>query len=102
MTHSHINQIREQFPNLNVKVHGQPLVYLDNAATTLKPQRVIDAVEKHYTSYTSNVHRGVHTLSEQATAQYEGGRVKLQKLINAAESAEIILTTPSSRNAEGI
>jgi cysteine desulfurase/selenocysteine lyase len=85
-------KIREDFPNLHVKVHGKPLVYLDNAATTLKPKVVIDSLKKHYSQWTSNVHRGVHYLSEQATAQFEAARVKVQKFINAKESFEIIFT----------
>jgi len=87
-----INQIRQDFPNLNVTVHGKPLVYLDNAATTFKPQSVINAIETHYFQETSNVHRGVHRLSEVATANYEGARVKIQKFLNARHSHEIILT----------
>lgn len=85
-------KIRQDFPNLRVKVRGKPLVYLDNAATTLKPKAVIDALNKHYSQWTSNVHRGVHYLSEQATAQFEEARVKVQKFINAKDSVEIIFT----------
>lgn len=87
-----VAKIRKDFPNLNVKVHGKPLVYLDNAATTFKPQCVIDAITDHYTTSTSNIHRGVHFLSEQATAQFEASREKVQKFLNAKEPCEIIFT----------
>ncbi|MCA9398558.1 MAG: aminotransferase class V-fold PLP-dependent enzyme, partial [Candidatus Omnitrophica bacterium] len=87
-----IKKIRQDFPNLHVKVHGKPLVYLDNAATTFKPQSVIDAVRGHYQNETSNVHRGVHTLSARATDQYEGAREKVRQFINARKSSEIIVT----------
>ncbi|MCK5580406.1 MAG: cysteine desulfurase [Candidatus Omnitrophica bacterium] len=87
-----IQTIRKDFPNLNVKIHGKPLVYMDNGATTLKPQCVIDKINAHYTSGTSNVHRGVHYLSEQATAEYEGAREKIRNFINASKASEIIFT----------
>ncbi len=87
-----VDNIRSDFPNLGVEVHGIPLIYLDNAATTFKPQSVIDAITTHYKTETSNVHRGVHTLSEQATADFEEARVKIQKFVNAGESCEIVLT----------
>lgn len=87
-----IQQIRGDFPNLHVKVHGKSLVYLDNAATTFKPQSVIDAVDRHYKSGTSNIHRGVHALSEQATAAFEQSRDKIRHFIGAGKSNEIIFT----------
>lgn len=87
-----IKTIRKDFPNLSAKIHGKPLVYLDNAATTLKPQSVIDAVANHYSNRTSNVHRGVHTLSQQATEDFENSRKKVQAFINASNSSEIIFT----------
>jgi cysteine desulfurase/selenocysteine lyase len=74
-------------------VHGKPLVYLDNAATTQKPQAVIDAIVHYYGQINSNVHRGVHTLSQRATDAFEATRGKLQKLVNAAHEHEIIYTT---------
>jgi cysteine desulfurase/selenocysteine lyase len=83
---------RKDFPILNQKVHGVPLVYLDNAATTQKPLAVIEAENKYYREYNANIHRGVHLLSQQATKAYEDARVKIQKFINAANSAEIIYT----------
>lgn len=87
-----IEAVRRDFPILNLKVHGRQLVYLDNAATTQKPQAVLDAIQRYYTEQNSNVHRGVHYLSQLATREYEGARVKIQKFINAAESHEIIFT----------
>src|SRR5262249_11675322 len=72
------------------KVHGRPLVYLDNAATTQKPLPVIEAIENYYRHDNSNIHRGVHALSERATEAYEMVRVAAQRFLNAAESKEII------------
>jgi cysteine desulfurase/selenocysteine lyase len=82
--------IRRDFPILERKVHGKRLVYLDNAATSQKPQAVIDALTQYYTSQNSNIHRGVHALSELATGIYEAARVKIQHFINAADPSEII------------
>ena len=87
-----VEEIRKHFPNLTREVHGKPLVYLDNAATTLKPKAVIEALEKYYLSDCSNVHRGVHALSEQATADYEAARSKIRHFINAKKDHEIIFT----------
>ena len=81
---------REDFPILTQKVHGKPLVYLDNAATSQKPQSVIDALVKYYSSQNANIHRGVHTLSELATYEYEKARGKVKLFLNAADSREII------------
>jgi cysteine desulfurase/selenocysteine lyase len=85
-----VRAIRSDFPILQQKVHGKPLVYLDNAATSQKPQSVIDAVLHFYTSDCSNIHRGVHVLSERATKAYEEARAKARRFINAAEEREII------------
>jgi len=85
-----INAIRKQFPILDVEVNGHPLVYLDSAATSQKPQVVIDAIDDYYARSNSNVHRGVHTLSQQATDIYEVSREKTRAMINAADSREII------------
>ncbi|MCC6759330.1 MAG: cysteine desulfurase [Candidatus Omnitrophica bacterium] len=87
-----VKKIRKDFPNLSVKVHGKTVVYLDNAATTLKPQSVIDATVHHYSAETSNIHRGVHYLSEKATAEYEKTRESVRAFLNAAKSSEIIFT----------
>ena len=87
-----IDSIRKDFQNLHIKVHGKPLVYLDNAATTFKPQAVIDATADHYKTGTSNIHRGVHTLSQQATEAFEQSRDKVRDFISARKSCEIIFT----------
>ncbi len=83
-------RLRGDFPILSRRVHGRPLVYLDNAATTQKPQSVIDAIVGFYTTECSNIHRGVHLLSEEATRHYEAARERLRRFINAAEDREII------------
>src|SRR5438552_2350284 len=83
-------KIRADFPILTVKVHGKPLVYLDNAATTQKPQAVIDALVHYYTLENANIHRGVHALSELATESFEQARVKVQRFLRAGDSAEIV------------
>jgi cysteine desulfurase/selenocysteine lyase len=87
-----VARVREDFPILKQEVHGRPLVYLDNAATSQKPQVVIDAITRYYAEQNANVHRGVHYLSQLATREYEDARVKIQRFINAAESHEIIYT----------
>ncbi|HET8804673.1 MAG TPA: aminotransferase class V-fold PLP-dependent enzyme, partial [Aequorivita sp.] len=87
-----IQKIRNDFPILKRKVNGYPLVYLDNAATSQKPQQVIDAIVDYYSNYNANIHRGVHTLSQEATDAYEASRKKLQKHFNAKEAYEIIFT----------
>ncbi|MDX8401675.1 MAG: cysteine desulfurase [Mariprofundaceae bacterium] len=84
--------VRAQFPVLDQEVHGRPLVYLDNAATTQKPRAVIDAVRRFYERDNANVHRGVHALSERATAAYEGARERLRAFVNAASVREIVFT----------
>jgi cysteine desulfurase / selenocysteine lyase len=83
---------RADFPILREQVHGHPLVYLDNAATTQKPQSVIDALADYYARDNANVHRGVHTLSQRATDAYEAARGKVQRFINAAAPEEIVFT----------
>ncbi len=84
--------LRRDFPILDQQVHGKPLVYLDNAATTQKPQAVIDALVHYYKHDNANVHRGVHELSQRATNDYEDARTTVQKFLGAAESEEIIYT----------
>jgi cysteine desulfurase / selenocysteine lyase len=86
------DKVRADFPILTQKVHDRPLVYLDSAATSQKPQVVIDALSDYYQRYNSNVHRGVHTLSGLATDAYEAARQKVAKFINAADEREIIYT----------
>lgn len=85
-----IAAIRKEFPILEQKIHGRPLVYLDNTATSQTPQRVVDAIEHAYTHTKANVHRGVHTLSQQATDLQERTRHKLRRHINAREDCEVI------------
>ena len=87
-----IEKIRAQFPALNQIVHGHPLVYLDNGATTHKPQQVIDAISHYYAIQNSNIHRGVHYLSQQATDAYEASRETVRKHFNATHLHEIIFT----------
>lgn len=85
-----IKKVREDFPILQQKVHGHPLVYLDNAATTQKPLTVVEAMNHFYHQNNANVHRGVHTLSERADASYEGAREKIRNFIHAKSCEEII------------
>ena len=94
-----VERLRRDFPILRQRVHGKPLVYLDNAATTQKPQAVIDAIQRYYSEENSNIHRGVHTLSEKATEAYEGARVKVKEFVNAASARETIFVRGST---EGI
>ena len=86
------NTIAQDFPILDQLVHDEPLVYLDNAATTQKPKRVLEAVNHYYLQDNANVHRGVHTLAERATAAYEAAREKVRKFINASSTKEVLFT----------
>ena len=88
-----INKVRQDFPILNEIVNGKPLVYLDNGATTQKPQAMIDALVTYYSTYNSNVHRGVHTLSQKATDAFEEARKTVQRFIGAQHENEIIFTS---------
>jgi cysteine desulfurase/selenocysteine lyase len=85
-----VERIRKDFPILHQEVHGRPLVYLDSAATSQKPQVVLDALADYYARDNANVHRGVHRLSERATEAYEGARARIQRFLNAAHPREII------------
>ena len=85
-----VERVRANFPILEQKVHGHPLVYLDNAATSQKPRAVIDAISRYYEGTNANIHRAVHHLSEQATEEYEAARETAQKFINAPSPSEII------------
>lgn len=87
-----IGDIRKQFPILDQEVNGRPLVYLDSSATSQKPLKVIETIEKYYREINSNVHRGVHTLGTRATDAYEGAREKVRKFINAKSIQEVIFT----------
>jgi cysteine desulfurase/selenocysteine lyase len=87
-----VEQIRKDFPILSRQVHGRPLVYFDNAATTQKPRQVIDALVEYYEHYNANIHRGIHTLAEEATAKYEETRQKTAAFIGAPSSECIVFT----------
>ena len=87
-----VERVRADFPILSTQVHGHPLCYLDNAASAQKPRAVIDAVRDAYETAYANVHRGVHYLSERATADYEEARKKVQRFLNARHDSEIVFT----------
>lgn len=93
-----VDKIRKDFPILNRKVNGYPLIYFDNAATSQKPQIVIDSIVDYYSNYNANIHRGVHTLSQEATDAYEKARNTIQKHFNAAKSHEIIFTSGTTHS----
>ncbi len=93
-----IKAIRKDFPILNREVHGKPLVYLDNAATSQTPKQVIDTIVDYYSNYNANIHRGVHTLSQEATDAYEHARQKIQRHFGVAKSHEIILTSGTTHS----
>lgn len=87
-----ISDIRAQFPILKREVNAHPLIYLDNAASSQKPKTVLDAIENYYINFNANVHRGIHTLSQEATLMMEESRAKVQRFINAAHPHEVIFT----------
>lgn len=93
-----IKTIRKDFPILKRKVNGYPLVYFDNAATSQTPQQVIDVIIDYYQNYNANIHRGVHTLSQEATDKYEQARLKIQRHFNAAMPQEIIFTSGTTES----
>ena len=93
-----LNNIRKDFPILERTVNGQPLVYFDNAATSQTPNQVIDVIADYYRNYNSNIHRGVHTLSQEATDAYEGARKTIQNHFNAAHPHEIIMTSGTTHS----
>src|SRR5690625_4212141 len=88
-----VEKIRNEFPVLHQKVNEYPLVYLDNAATAQKPASVIEAFKSYYENDNANIHRGIHTLAERATAEYEETRETVQQFIHAGEKEEIIFTS---------
>lgn len=88
-----VETIRKDFPILNREVNGKPLIYFDNAATSQTPQQVIDVIVDYYSNYNANIHRGVHSLSQEATDAYEQARLKIQKHFNAKHPYEVILTS---------
>jgi cysteine desulfurase/selenocysteine lyase len=87
-----VKAVRDEFPALHQEVHGRPLVYLDNGATTQKPRAVIQALAHYYEHDNANVHRGVHALSERATEAYEGARERVARFINAYDRGEVVFT----------
>ena len=93
-----VQEIRKDFPILNRKINGKPLVYFDNAATSQTPQQVIDVIANYYSNYNANIHRGVHQLSQEATDQYEEARQKIQKHFNAKHAHEIIFTSGTTHS----
>ena len=93
-----VNKIRNDFPILKRKVNGCPFIYFDNAATSQKPSKVIASITDYYENYNSNIHRGVHTVSQEATDAYENARKKIQKHFNAKHSEEIILTSGTTHS----
>jgi cysteine desulfurase / selenocysteine lyase len=93
-----VESIRRDFPILGREVNGKPLVYFDNAATSQTPQPVIDSIVDYYSRYNANIHRGVHTLSQEATDAYEKARIKIQKHFNAEKAYEIILTAGTTHS----
>lgn len=93
-----VQKIRKDFPILNRKVNGNPLIYLDNAATSQTPKQVIDCIVDYYSNYNANIHRGVHTLSQEATDKYEEARQTIQQHFNANKPEEIILTSGTTES----
>tara|TARA_R110002167_G_scaffold263017_3_gene469689 strand:+ start:3381 stop:4595 length:1215 start_codon:yes stop_codon:yes gene_type:complete len=93
-----VEKIRADFPILNRKVNGQPLVYLDNAATSQTPKQVIDVIVDYYSNYNANIHRGVHTLSQEATDKYEQARLKIQRHFNIEKAHEVIFTSGTTHS----
>lgn len=93
-----VEAIRKDFPILNREVNGKPLIYLDNAATSQTPRQVIDVIVDYYSNYNANIHRGVHTLSQEATDAYEQARLKIQKHFNAKHGHEIIYTAGTTHS----
>jgi cysteine desulfurase/selenocysteine lyase len=97
-----IAEIRADFPILSRKVYGKPLIYFDNGATTQKPQCVIDALTEVYTSYNSNIHRGVHFLSDTSSEAYEKARDKVKSFLNASKREEVVFTPGTTSSINGI
>jgi len=93
-----VHKIRKDFPILNREVNGKPLVYFDNAATSQTPQQVIDVIVDYYQNYNSNIHRGVHALSQEATDKYEQARQTIQKHLNVSKAYEIIFTSGTTHS----
>ena len=92
-----VQRVRADFPILKRRIHGKPLFYLDNAATTQKPQIVLDTLVRYYAQENSNVHRGVHSLSGRATDSYEAARETVRRFVNAADAREIVFVRGTTR-----
>ena len=90
------DKVRKDFPILHQEVHGKPLIYFDSAASSQKPQQVLDAITNYYQQDNANVHRGAHSLSNRATDAYEGARDRVAKFINANYREEIVYTRNAS------
>ena len=97
-----VEKIRKDFPILDQIVNDEPLVYLDNAATTQKPKAVLEAVNRYYREDNANVHRGVHTLAERATASYEAARETVRRFINASSTKEVLFTRGTTTGLGGL
>ena len=93
-----VSDIRKDFPILQREVNGKPLVYLDNAATTQKPRQVINSIVDYYSGYNANIHRGVHTLSQEATDAYEAARGKIRQHFNVEKPSEVIFTSGTTHS----
>ena len=93
-----VQKIRKDFPILQRQVNGKPLIYFDNAATSQTPKQVIDVIVDYYSNYNANIHRGVHSLSQEATDAYEQARIKIQKHFNAKHTYEIIYTAGTTHS----
>ena len=87
-----VARVRKDFPILDREVHGKPLVYLDNAATSQTPRQVIEVFDHYYSQMNANIHRGLHTLADEATAAFEGTRETVRAFVNAASTREIVFT----------
>src|SRR5689334_12020117 len=94
-----VEAVRKDFPILSRQVHGHALVYLDNAATTQKPRQVIDSLVHYYEHYNANIHRGLHTLAEEATDAYEGSRAKVARFIKSPSGPESIVFVRNTTEA---
>ena len=95
-----LKAIRQEFPILRQRVHGKPLVYLDNAATTQKPQAVIDRLVRYYAEENANIHRGVHVPSVRATDAYDAARETVRRFLNAADSREVVFVRVKTHGVE--
>ncbi|MFT7427963.1 MAG: cysteine desulfurase/selenocysteine lyase, partial [Nonlabens sp.] len=97
-----IKKIRADFPILNRKVNGQPLIYFDNAATSQKPIQVIDKIVEYYTLYNANIHRGVHALSQEATDHFESAREKVRAFFNIPLTKQVIFTSGNTHSINAV